>query len=327
MATKYYFSAEDLIESVKRRASIPNSEDLLTDDDILRFANEEMDMEMCPLITMKHEDYFLVRELIQIDLTNNRYPIPYRAMGAKIRELAYQPDLSNPNDLREMRRISPNDLAATSNRTSTSRHFYFEGENIVLWGRNEALISGYLVVFYFMRPNSLVTFDKVAEIKSFDLAAGTFVVDKIPTEFKIGAKIDFIRSQAPNKILEYDITIRDIDATNNIITFDPNDYAAQPHMGNAMTQVAADDQICLAGETNLINIPAELHVMLAQMTAARILDAIGDKENLAQANDKLLRMESNAQAFLDNRDEGSPYKVRPRNSLLKRRRRYRRSSL
>jgi hypothetical protein len=327
MSTKYYFSAEDLIESVKRRASIPNSEDLITDEEILRFANEEMDMEMCPLITMKHEDYFLTRELIQIDMTNNRYPIPYRAMGAKIRELAYQPNLSNPNDLREMRRISPNDLAAVSNRTSTSRHFYFEGENIVLWGRNESLIDGYLVVFFFMRPNSLVTFDKVAEITSFDLNAGTFQVDKIPLDFTVGSKIDFIKSQAPHKIMTYDIPILAIDADTKTITFDPSSYAPQPSMGSTMTQIAAGDQICMAGETNLINIPSELHVMLAQMAAARILDAIGDKENLQQANDKLLRMESNAQAFLDNRDEGSPYKVRPRNSLLRRRRRYRRSSL
>jgi hypothetical protein len=226
-----------------------------------------------------------------------------------------------------MRRISPNDLAATSNRTSTSRHFYFEGENIVLWGRNESLIDGYLCVFFFLRPNTIVPFEEVAEIQNFDLTAGTFQVDKIPTAFKIGSKIDFVKSQGPHKIMTYDIPILNIDITTKVITLDPAYYAPQPSMGSTMTQLAAGDQISLAGETNLINIPSELHVMLAQMTAARILDAIGDKENLAQANDKLMRMENNAQAILDNRDEGSPFKVRPRNSLLRRRRRYRRSSL
>lgn len=327
MSNKYYFSAEDLIESVKRRASIPSSEDLITDSEILHFANEEMDIEMVPLITMKHEDYFLTRELIHIDLTNNKYPIPYRAIGAKIRELAYQPSLQNPNDLREMRRISPNDLAATSNRTSTSRHFYFEGENIVLWGRNESLIDGYLCVFFFMRPNTIVPFEEVSEIQSFDLNAGTFVVDKIPAGFAVGGKIDFVKSRSPHKIMTYDIPILALDSATRTITLDASAYSPQPSMGNVMVQLEAGDQISLAGETNLINIPSELHVMLAQMTAARILDSIGDKENLAQANDKLLRMENNAQGLIDNRDEGSPFKVRPRNSLLRRRRRYRRSSL
>jgi hypothetical protein len=329
MSLKYYFTAEDLVKSVKRRMSMPNSENLFTDQEILDFANEEMALELVPLIMRKHQDYYLVRETIQIDPTyqNNKYPIPYRAIGSVIRELAYLPSLTNPNDLREMRRVSPDDLSNTSNRTSTSRHFYIENENIVLWGRNEALTSGYLVAFFWLRPNELVFGDRIATIQAIDTTTGIITVNNIPSHFAENTKFDFIRTKSPHKIYSYDIPVTAMDSNAKTIQIDPANFQPYNGMGANMAQLEVGDRIAIAGETDLVNSPSELHVLLAQMVAARVLDAIGDKENLANANDKMLRMESNAESLLNSRDVGSPYKVRTRNGFLKRRRRFRRSSL
>ena len=52
--------------------------------------------------------------------------------------------------------------------------------------------------------------------------------------------------------------------------------------------------------------------MLAQMVAARVLESIGDTQNLAAANDKLARMERSTEYLIDNRVTGSPIKASAR---------------
>ena len=89
---KYYFTSQDLIDSIKRRASIPDSQSMITDDEILDFANEEMELNLVPLILSKHEGYFLTREDVPTVSGQTSYQIPYRAIGGKLREAAFSTD-------------------------------------------------------------------------------------------------------------------------------------------------------------------------------------------------------------------------------------------
>ncbi|NBX74721.1 MAG: hypothetical protein EBQ89_10570 [Alphaproteobacteria bacterium] len=77
------------------------------------------------------------------------------------------------------------------------------------------------------------------------------------------------------------------------------------------------DYICLANESIIPQIPPDLHTVLAERTAARILAAIGDQAGLAVANQKIAEMELRQGNVLDQRVEGAPEKITARHSLLR----------
>ena len=79
-----------MINSIKRRANIPDSQNMISNDEILDFANEEMELTLVPLIVSKHEDYYLVSESTPLVSSKSRYSIPYRSIGNKLQDVAYQ---------------------------------------------------------------------------------------------------------------------------------------------------------------------------------------------------------------------------------------------
>ena len=76
--SKYYYTSDEIIKSVKRRIIMPTSQNTFTDQDLLDFATEEINMGLVPLILAEQEDYFLYDEYIQLVPGSTKYTIPYR---------------------------------------------------------------------------------------------------------------------------------------------------------------------------------------------------------------------------------------------------------
>ena len=159
----YYMTSEQLIASIKRRANIPDSQAMITDEEILDFANEEMMLNLVPLVVSKHEDYYLTSEDVAVQNNVFSYAIPYRALGTKLRELAFYDE--EPKRFSPLYRKSIDEITESSNRGTCTGHnrFYIMNENIVLDTTSNV---GYdtLRFFYNMRPNSLVLNDRIAAI-------------------------------------------------------------------------------------------------------------------------------------------------------------------
>lgn len=302
----YYMTSEQLIASIKRRANIPDSQAMITDEEILDFANEEMMLNLVPLVVSKHEDYYLTSEQVAIQSGVYSYAIPYRALGTKLRELAFYDEDSQR--FSPLYRKSIDEITESSNRGTSSgnNRFYIMNENIVL-DTNTDVGFDILTFFYNMRPNALVLNDRVAVISGIDRTSGIITISEVPEVFTSSSKLDFVKLNSPHRILNYDVTPILIDDANSQITFNLSDIPAELVVG---------DHICLQNETNLVNAPSELHVMLAQMVAARVLESNGDQENLAAANDKLARMEKSTEYLIDNRVTGSPIKASARRNGL-----------
>jgi hypothetical protein len=158
-------STKKLIESVALRASIPSTQNTFQEKDFLYFINEEMDLGVVPHILMYHEDYFLYTEDIPLEVGVNRYSIPNRAIGNKLRDITY----NDNGSLFEMTRISVEDLSDSYGSFSQGylgtnlRAFYIEGDEIVV---PSSLVSGSLKVSYYIRPNSLVSEDDISTVVS-----------------------------------------------------------------------------------------------------------------------------------------------------------------
>jgi len=306
----YFFTSQKLIDSIKRRANIPDAQSMITDDEILEFANEELLLNLLPLVVTKHEDYLLVREYVPTESGVKKYQIPYRALGNKLREVAASDSIleKDLSDLAELTRVSIDDITNRNVGRSSSKRFYIENESIVLDSSDDNVGFNYIVFFYNMRPNMLVNSDRISIITSIDRTTGIIEVSSLPDNFSASSIVDFIRTKSPHRILDYDISLVDLNVSNKYFQFDADDIPANLEVG---------DRICLQNETDLINIPSELHPMLAQMVASRVLESIGDNENLQQADKKLAKMEKNTELLIANRVIGSPIKVRTRNGLLR----------
>lgn len=158
----------DLIRSIKRRAFIPSSQETFTDEDLLEMATEEINLGLVPLIQRMHEEHLVYYTEIALEEGRKRYPIPARAHGNKLRDLA----LIDENDnVFEMHRYSLSEISDFTNTTTyiNTRGFYLENNDVIL--SNFDFNVGHRLRFYFyMRPNSLVMENMGAEIISITQA-------------------------------------------------------------------------------------------------------------------------------------------------------------
>ena len=305
-----YLTSSTLISSIKRRALIPSNQKTFQDADFLALANEEIDLGLVPSILTYHEEYFVYEGKVDIEANISSYAIPYRAIGGKFRDLAYEDAAGN---LQKMTRIAPEERVNFQNGNGIEANaYYIKGNEVVLVPSVGATPSGKLVFLYYLRPNDLVDEDRVSTVSSIDTNTGIITVDNVPDNITVGSKIDFLQAKSGHKTRSFDITVTGADATGGTITVDVSDLPSD---------LVAGDHIASAGECMIPQIPSDLHSVLAQRVAARCLEALGDTQGLTNANTKLQEMELKTGSLIDNRSEGNPQKITNNNSLLRQRRR------
>lgn len=307
--SKYYYNSDDILKSVKRRIVMPTSQNLFTDQDILDFATEEMNIAIMPMVLSQQEDYYLHTVKIPLVAGKNKYSIPYRATGNKLREVAYQ---SSAGSILEMTRITIDDLPFYNQYQSNNQVYaYYVANNQICIVPENAVpnFTGELRLSFYIRPNSLVPLNEVAIVQSVDFTTGIISLSNVPDKFSLSSIYDFIMVNSPHKILSYDNAIITLDKGSKTITFNPTLIPADLSVG---------DQIAIATESAIPQLPSDLHVMLAHRVATRVLEAIGDTEGLANANQKLAEMEKRAADLLDDRVEASSKKTVNRHGILRR---------
>lgn len=415
MAYNPWMTSNDIIEAVKRKIAFPVSQNTFSEEDILRFANEEMFISQVPSVLQYHEEYFVYR--VQTPLVSNisRYSIPDRAIGMRLRDLMWTDSAGN---FFEMTRISADDKAFFQRNIGANQaihKFYIENNDVVLTPSVIGDPTGFLNFFIFMRPNQLVKNERARTIEGFTqditvvdnsaLVAGdkititlaTQTPNPIPTDitiviggtaaatatniasaitaaaidgvsasasgttvsctfddittsfvalnetaisvssqlgfkfgtelssiYSVGSKIDFLQTKPGHKTYVFDIRVKAV--TNPsvgvyVLKVNRSDLLVPLSTGYNFPQLIAGvqvgDYVCLAGESIIPQIPPDLHNMLAEKTAARILASLGDQAGLAMANDKIKEMEYRQGTLLNDRVDGAPQKITSRHSLLR----------
>lgn len=302
-----------LLKSIKRRAMIPDNQNTFTDQDFIDLMNEEMMIGIVPSILQMKEEYFMFKEVVPLVSDKSNYPIPERALAGKLRELCFRdtPTGLNANEY-EMTQIAVDDrYTGLSNGTGSAdftgfRRFYLMGNDVILHPSVGPSAYGALTFYYYIRPNSLVKDSSVATIVSINRANGTLTLSSVPSGYTTTSsanelvKYDFVKARSGHNILDIDITLNSINSNTKTVILDPNKIPKDLEVGDYLT---------LAGQSCIPNIPTELHMVLAQRVAQRLLEAIGDTEGLNNATAKIAEMESKLTTMIDNRVEGAPRKV------------------
>lgn len=294
-----YLTSSTLIESIKRRASIPQSQSTFTEDDFLAFANEELSIGLLPSIMQFHEEFLVYTMDIPLLPNVQNYPIPPRAVGSKIRTAFY---LDPQGNLRSVARVSPENAIFYQNSGIDTSYitFYLQNNEIVFVNKMGIAPTGSnLRVTYYLRPNQLVSESRCGVIAQINTETNTITLeDSVPSIFNNSGfqPLDLIERIGGHRTKAMDLI--PLSTSDNTITF-----------SSLPTNLAVGDHVALAGETMIPQIPDDLHSVLAQRVAARCLEALGDQNGLQAANVKLAEMEQKTGNLIDNRTEGQPQKI------------------
>ncbi len=308
-----FMTSEELLASIKLRAAIPISTITFTDEDLLSFAQEEIELKLLPSILAVKEEFYVTLATIPLVDGQSDYEIPYRAIGNKVRSIFYE---QSPGTMLSLANVP---LEMLNNYTINTFPYQFAGfvlenDHLKLVPRIGSGARGNLLLRYYLRPNNVVKMSRGARITSIDRTTGVIQVvngstglSVVPSNFTLTTEIDFIKGKSTNKTYSFDITPTALNAAGGTITFDPSDIPSELVVG---------DWICNAGETVIPQIPPELHVMLAQAVACRVLESLGDTQGLQNANQKLAEMEQKLLSVIDTRVESPFRKVISSNSIL-----------
>lgn len=167
MAVNPWLTSDDLVAAVQRKISFPLSQITFTSDDILAFANEEMEISQVPSVLQYHEEFFVTRFTAPLVANQAKYPIPERAIGMRIRDMFY---MDTEHNMFDMARINPDDQAYFQDNTGNQNNifrFFLEGNYVVLSPFPQFSIVGSLLMTYFIRPNQLVANSNASIISGF----------------------------------------------------------------------------------------------------------------------------------------------------------------
>lgn len=247
---KPWMTSDDLVASVKRKISLPTSQSTFTEQDILSFANEEMQISQVPSVMTYHEEYFVYAVRVPLESNVTRYGIPDRAIGMKMRNVMFE-DVSG--NLNEMTRISPDDKAYWQSSTGTFNsifRFYIEGNDIVLSPDNTG-DTGNLVFYIYLRPNQLVLNTRAATCQFFvkTITCSNIVADDTIT---IGSTTLTAVSGSPGA-LQFQLGASDILTATNLTTAINNNSLGIATNGSPATNIVTFKYRSLSTEITTSN--------------------------------------------------------------------------
>jgi hypothetical protein len=278
------FNTTRLVSQVTLKASLPDGR--FTDQEILNLASDALISEIAPMLVASREEYYVTTKDYTITAAQAAYAVPYRAMGATLREVKYVVD----NRQIDLIRFDPEDIQDL--QSGTPQGFYLQGNNIVLSPTPDATL-GTLRVTYFLRPSSLVPVTECAVITNI---AGNVLTITTPTGWDTSDTFDIVQGSSGFVLKGADYAASAVGASSITLT------------GTLPTDIAVGDYVTLAGESCFPHIPADAHQLLAHLTVIGCLESMGDQTNLAVAVQRADSLRKAFTALLSNRVQGAPRK-------------------
>jgi hypothetical protein len=300
------FTNTNLLDDVKRRTFMPANQITYSDEDILHYADEELQIGIVPLLMSVREDYFVAYIDTTIDANTAGYDIPERAIGTKLKDVTVIETTALNTPPGSIVEISIPRIQSDQGPTRMLNNYpgFYVRENQIILQNPNAFDGKFLRQYYFKRPK-LVPVTQGSKITALGpqvftpvLAANQVVVDFVPPGFGSSNTVDLIQAKPGFRTVLMDLPIT---CSGLVITF--------TSLTTLPTNLQIGDWICLAGETTIPQIPVELHPILAQRVAVKVLEGLGDVTNLQAAQVKLKEAEHSVLMMISNRVEGEPQKI------------------
>jgi hypothetical protein len=296
------YTTEELVKAIKRRSTSPTSQQLFKVDDYVDFANDEMETNIIPLIMSVREEYFVGFTDVVVPTNLNtpfEFEIPADSIGQKLRELC----IVDPNDgsLTSIPRIAPEQASGSNLETTAVSGFIVRANKVVLYPAG-SYAGRTLRVFYFKRPLTLVPLNKAAKITQVNTNNNQIVLDGVPSTWAVGNKLSVVRGSQPFQTVIESVEITAISSPTLTLT--------------TVSGIQVGDYVALEGFSCIPQIPVEAHKVLAQATAVKVLEALGDFEGMAAAERKLNQNKEDMLKLISPRVDSSVKRVTSNGSGL-----------
>ena len=272
-------STLELLNTVKLWAALPDGQPAFTDTQLLSIMTDEMHSVVVPKIIEYREDFLIKHIDFEIISTKSEYIIPERAVGSVLKDVK----MVDPLDEKLLIELPKVDFGQIGIGSVGRQNLgFYMRDNWVNIFEPDRWINNKLRMYFYIRPNDLVIDDstKGGAISAINTGTNTVTmgIGTLPAAWIAGYKLDFIQSNSPYTILDFDAEISSINSLD--VTFDslPPDLQVGDTLMDAKTSLYP-------------SIPEELHLVLIQSAIIRVMDVLGDEKGLVRAEKKYAGMD------------------------------------
>lgn len=295
------YTTNEIVSSVKRRITVPTSQNFFLPDNIVSYANDEMHSTVIPSIISVMEEYFVTSEDVAIVSTQNEYTIPSRAVGGMLRDVVIVDSQGGEISLPRLAPETTKEDSVFFNVKITG--IMIRDDKVVLYP-NASIFGDKILRFKYMRrPNNLIIVSKSGKIVNVNTLTNEVTLSNMPTFFTTSLTYDIIKGTPIFTSIKDDQVITNI--AGNTMTFT-----------SLPTGIAAGQYVAESGSTPIPQIPYEAHHVLSQFTSARMLEATGDKKNSEVIMAVAKEMLESLLKILTPRIEGTPKKINNRSGIF-----------
>lgn len=274
------YSVDALIEDVKRRASVPTSQNLFLDQDFVDFLDEELQSYIVPFVLSVREDYLVHHKDYDVSDGETHFELPDDAVGKRAKSVA----LILGDEEVEIPRLNISDLPNTLSMPSPNG-YYVKGDDIVLKGSFDRLDG--LRIYYYKRPNKLVLPSDAGRVISVNVPANEITLDNLPASWDVNTRFDIIKGKPSFRT-----------RTENIAYVNKSGFTLE---FADVSMVEVGDYVAEHNHSPVAQVPWELHKLLSQAVAVKCLEALGDAQGLQGAVGKLSFLEDKAKSLITSR--------------------------
>lgn len=285
------YTVTGLLASVRRRASVPNSQQLMSDADLALLLSDEMQSVLVPKIMSANEEYFVRVYDQSTVLDQAEYPIPSRAIAGKLREVVY---VGNDGiSFTNIPRISIEEVSGLLVDYTRPGGFYPRNNDIVLYPAPKQVST--LRMWYYDRPLTLELVENCGMITAINTGTNEITVDNVPAGWAVGTDLSIVKGQPGFDTRYHDVSI--------VALSSPTIELA------SVEDLEVGDYVCPQGYSCIPQLPVEAHHVLAQAGVVKVLEALGSLNEMKIAQEKYNQLEQAMLNMITPRVDGAPRKV------------------
>lgn len=279
-------TTDELINDLKLRASIPDSQALFSSERFIQILNSEMITKIIPLIKRLNDNHFITSKIVRMDDDKDYINFPSDGLGQSIKDIFVNKD-----------RVVLIPLTEKENYCN-SHSIYLEGYRIK-FTTPEYFRNKDITLYYHKRPLPLISTSKTARVTGID--TNTVDVDTNVSTFVTSYVLEVISSIEP---FESKGTVTII-AKNSNKQYEIDDVSF----------MEVGDYLSPRGYTPIPQIPLEAFELLSQRAVIKCLESMKDSEGLNIAMNDYVAMERELQTHLTPRTGNIYKKIGSSNSL------------
>lgn len=294
-------TVDSIVSTVKQQAVVPNTASLFSPANVANLLDDMMRKRVIPLVKSLKEEYWVTTLATQISASVNAYPIPYRAVGHALRDVALQ---DNNQNLLQLVRYEPEDIKfplIPYNSPYFRLGYYLQDFNVVLFPPQVSNYVAYQILMkYERRPSNLTLSSNCGQITSFSQGGSTITLSFVPTSWSTSTTLDIINNLPPFNSIADDVVVTNINGLTLTVTI-PSAFSSTFWSNVAKNYWAAPSMT-----TPIPQIPYEAFPYLTALGKKQVLEGLGDSNMLKSADDDIADAKVLLNSILTPRVEGTP---------------------